>query len=58
MEFSKKIESINGVEILSIGKSLELIIFGISFIVSRFAVISSPSLPSPLDKPFLNSPFL
>ena len=26
--------------------------------VKRFAVISSPSLPSPLDSPLINFPFL
>ena len=43
---------------ISSGKSLDRIILGISFIVSRLEVISSPSLPSPLDKPLINLPFL
>ena len=43
---------------ISSGKSLDKIFFGISFIVARLLVISSPSLPSPLDNPILNSPFL
>jgi len=32
--------------------------FGISLIVTKLAVISSPSFPSPLDKPIVNFPFL
>ena len=31
--------------------------FGISLIVFKFFVISSPSLPSPLDRPCINLPF-
>ena len=42
---------------ISSGKSLYEIFFGISLIVSKFLVISSPSLPSPLDKPFSKFPF-
>ena len=33
------------------------IVAGISLIVFKFAVISSPSLPSPLDSPVINFPF-
>ena len=43
---------------ISSGKFFDSIFFGISFIVARLAVISSPSFPSPLDNPILNSPFL
>ena len=39
------------------GKSLSFIVLGISFIVFKFKVISSPSLPSPLDNPVTNLPF-
>ena len=40
------------------GKDELLIFFGISFIVFKFSVITSPSIPSPLDKPIINLPFL
>ena len=43
---------------ISCGKFLFNIEGGISFIVFKFSVISSPSLPSPLDKPVINFPFL
>ena len=42
---------------ISSGKSFDKIILGISLIVARFEVISSPSFPSPLDNPFVNFPF-
>ena len=41
---------------ISLGKSLFKILLGISLIVARLSVISSPSLPSPLDSPLLNLP--
>ena len=37
---------------------MDSIFFGISFMVLRLAEMSSPSFPSPLDNPILNSPFL
>ena len=43
---------------ISFGKFFYFISLGISFIVLRFSVISSPSLPSPLDNPVMNLPFL
>ena len=43
---------------ISLGKFLFEIFLGISLIVARFSVISSPSFPSPLDKPLTNLPFL
>ena len=59
-KFSKSLFCINTSPLISIssGKSLASIFFGISFIVERLTVISSPSFPSPLDSPVLNSPFL
>ena len=58
--FLKSLFLINTSPLISIssGKSLEVIVCGISFIVFKFSVISSPSLPSPLDKPVTNLPFL
>jgi hypothetical protein len=58
--FSKSLFCINTSPLTSIssGKSFKLIFFGISLMVARLAVISSPSFPSPLDSPILNSPFL
>jgi len=41
---------------ISLGKFLLIIFLGISLIVARLLVISSPSLPSPLDNPFINLP--
>ena len=57
---SKSLFLINISPLISIssGKSFEEIFCGISDIVNRFAVISSPSFPSPLDNPFSNLPFL
>ena len=43
---------------IQIGKSFEVISCGISLIVFKFSVISSPSFPSPLDKPVTNLPSL
>ena len=43
---------------MSVGKFLLLINFGISEIVLRFSVITSPSAPSPLDSPVTNLLFL
>ena len=43
---------------ISSGKSFDEICLGISLIVSKFLVISSPSFPLPLDRPFTNLPFL
>ena len=43
---------------ISSGKSLDKIVLGISLIVERFSVISSPSFPSPLESPLKNFPFL
>ena len=41
-----------------LGKSSKFIFLGISAIVLRFSVITSPSLPSPLDKPKTKFPSL
>ena len=41
---------------ISVGRLLNLISAGISFIVLKFSVISSPSLPSPRESPFSNFP--
>ena len=43
---------------ISPGKYFEFIVFGISLIVLRFSVISSPSMPSPLERPVAKIPFL
>ena len=43
---------------ISSGKSLFFILIGISFIVFKFSVMSSPVLPSPLDAPKINLLFL
>ena len=43
---------------ISSGKFFETIRLGISFIVFKFSVMSSPSFPSPLDRPVVNLPFL
>ena len=43
---------------ISFGKSFADIICGISLIVFKLSVISSPSFPSPLDNPVINLPFL
>ena len=58
-KLSKSLFRINTSPLISIscGKSLASIFFGISFIVTKFEVISSPSLPSPLDNPNLSLPF-
>ena len=40
------------------GKSFDFICFGISFTVFKFSVISSPSIPSPLERPVVKIPFL
>ena len=58
--FSKSLFFINTSPLISIssGKSFESISFGISSIVDKFAVMSSPSLPSPLDSPVTSFPFL
>ena len=45
-------------EVWHSGKSFDEICLGISLIVSKFLVISSPSFPLPLDRPFTNLPFL
>ena len=42
---------------ISVGIFLPFNIFGISEIVFRFSVISSPSTPSPLERPWMNLPF-
>ena len=59
-KFLKSLFCINTSPLISIssGKFLDSIFFGMSFMVLRFAVISYPSFPSPLDNPILNSPFL
>ena len=43
---------------MSCGKFLAFIFFGISLIVFKFSVISSPLCPSPLDTPAIKIPFL
>ena len=40
------------------GKSFDFISFGISFTVFKFSVISSPSIPFPLERPVAKIPFL
>jgi hypothetical protein len=54
-KFSKSLFCINTSPLISIssGKSVDSIFFGISFMVERLTVISSPSFPSPLDSPIL-----
>ena len=53
-KFSKSLFCINTSPLISIssGKFLLIIFFGISLMVARLSVISSPSFPSPLDNPF------
>ena len=41
---------------ISLGKFFVFISKGISLIVFKFCVISSPSVPSPLERPFVNFP--
>ena len=58
--FLKSLFSINTSPLISIslGKFFVLILCGISLIVFKFCVISSPSKPSPLESPFMNSPLI
>ena len=39
------------------GTLIPFIFFGISFMVLRFSKISSPTTPSPLERPFVKTPF-
>ena len=59
-KFSKSLFCIKTSPLISIssGKSVNEIFFGISLIVFKLPVMSSPSLPSPLDKPLIRVPFL
>ena len=59
-KFSKSLFLIKTSPLISIssGKSFEIIFLGISLMVERFKVMSSPSFPSPLDNPFSSFPFL
>ena len=43
---------------ISSGKFFSFIKLGISLIVFKFCVISSPSVQSPLERPFKNLPFM
>ena len=43
---------------ISLGQFLDAIFFGMSLIVFKFSVISSPSLPLPLERPLMKIPFL
>jgi len=56
--FLKSLFSINTSPLISIsfGKFFAFISSGISLIVFKFCVISSPSVPSPLETPFINFP--
>ena len=56
--FLKSLFSINTSPLISIslGKFFSFTSLGISPIVFKFWVISSPSTPSPLESPFINFP--
>ena len=58
--FSKSLFSIKTSPLISIssGKFFSSIKVGISLIVFKLCVISSPSLPSPLERPLKNLPFM
>ena len=58
--FLKSLFSINTSPLISIslGKFFAVISRGILLIVFKFCVISSPSIPSPLERPFVNFPLI
>jgi len=58
--FLKSLFSINTSPLISIslGKFFVLIFCGISLMVFKFCVMSSPNAPSPLESPFINFPLI